>query len=91
MNFPKREGTLNYYDDPTHLDLPPDFELITEIFKDKGLRIVFSQRNYKPLILGFIGIFTNFISFFTKKVYVGLWERWGFESIIIAEKPKDKL
>ena len=90
MYFPKREGTLNYYDDPTHLDSPPDFEKIIKIFKDKGLKIIFSKRNYKPLVLNFIGIFTNLISFFTKRVHLGLWERWGFESIIIAEKPNHK-
>ena len=33
LNFPKRLGCLNYYDDPTHKDLPPDFNLILEIMK----------------------------------------------------------
>lgn len=86
VNFPRRVGSLNYYDDSTHKGLPPNFELILDIMREKGLRIVYSQSSYKPFILNLIGTFTNLISFFTKKVYLGVWEKWGFESIIIAEK-----
>jgi len=85
INFPKRIVALNYYDDPTHKDLPPNFELILEILREKGLRIVYSQRSYKPFLLNMIGNFTYLISFFTKKIHLGVWEKWGFESIIIAE------
>ena len=85
INFPKRIVALNYYDDPTHKDLPPNFELILEILREKGLRIVYSQRSYKPFLLNLIGNFTYLISFFTKKIHLGVWEKWGFESIIIAE------
>ena len=88
INFPKRIGCLNYYDDPTHKDLPPDFDLILEILKDKKLKVIFSKTSYKPFLLRCIGIFSYFISNFTKKVYVGMYEVWGFESIIIAENQK---
>ena len=88
INFPKRIGCLNYYDDPTHKDLPPDFDLILEILRDKKLKVIFSKTNYKPFLLSCIGIFSNFFSNFTKKVHVGMYEVWGFESIIIAENQK---
>ena len=88
INFPKRIGCLNYYDDPTHKDLPPDFDLILEILRDKNLRIVFSKKSYKPFLLSCIGIFSNLISYLTKRVYIGMYEIWGFESIIIAENQK---
>tara|TARA_A100001035_G_scaffold12535_1_gene8735 strand:+ start:67 stop:753 length:687 start_codon:yes stop_codon:yes gene_type:complete len=83
--FPQKIGCLNYYDDPTHKDLPPDFDLILEILKEKKLKVIFSKANYKPLLLSYIGIFSNLISFFTQKVHIGMYEIWGFESIIIAE------
>lgn len=86
INFPKRKGTLNYYDDLTHVGLPPDFNLVLEILKEKSLNIIFSARSYKPFLLNRIGYFTNLISIFTKNVLIGVWEWWGFESIIIAQK-----
>ena len=86
IKFPSRQGTLNYYDDPTHKDLPPDFNLIKETFHEKGLKIIFSSKNYKPLLLKLLGYLTEPLSNHYKKVYPGVWERWGFESIIIAEK-----
>ena len=86
INFPKRIGCLNYYDDSTHKDLPPDFDLILEILRCKKFKIIFSKKNYQPFILSFVGIFTNLISYITKKVHVGMYEKWGFESIIIAQK-----
>ena len=33
IKFPRRKGTLNYYDDLTHKDLPPDYNLILKIIK----------------------------------------------------------
>ena len=86
INFPKRKGTLNYYDDLTHKDLPPDFNLTLEIIKKNSLNIIFSTPNYRPFLLSFIGYLTNIISKYTKKIYIGMWEWWGFESIIIAQK-----
>ena len=88
INFPKRIGCLNYYDDPTHKDLPPDFDFVLKTLKDNNFKVIFSKKRYKPYILRCIGIFSNLISYFTKKVHIGMYENWGFESIIIAENPK---
>ena len=86
LNFPKRLGCLNYYDDPTHKDLPPDFNLILELMKKKSLKIIFCDSSYKPFFLNLIGNITEIFSAYTKKITYGVWEKWGFESIIIAEK-----
>ena len=37
LSFPSRIGTLNYYDDITHNNEPPDLENIIEILKKNGL------------------------------------------------------
>ena len=84
VNFRKGIG-LNYYHDPTHKDLPPDFQAIIQILRDKKLKIIFSKISYKPFLLHTIGFFTNLISYFTKNLHAGMYEYWGFESIIIAE------
>lgn len=86
INFPKRDGCLNYYDDPTHKDSPPNFDRVLEIMREKSLNILFSTRSYKPLLLNRFGYFANLVSNYTKKTSIGLWEWWGFESIIIAQK-----
>ena len=86
INLPKRKGTLNYYDDLTHKDSPPDYNLVLEIIKEKSMSILFSTPSYRPFLLTRIGYFTNILSKYTKKVHIGVWEWWGFESIIIAQK-----
>jgi len=84
--FPNRDGCLNYYDDSSHKDMPPDFNLVLEIMRGKSLNIIFSTRSYKPFFLNLVGHLTNLISAYTKKTTFGVWEKWGFESIIIAKK-----
>ena len=88
ISFPKRDGCLNYYDDPTHKDCPPNYNRVLEIIKNKSFNILFSTPSYKPFLLNRYGFFANLISYFTKKVSLGVWEWWGFESIIIAQKFK---
>ncbi len=86
IKFPKRNGCLNYFDDSTHKDYPPNYSSILKILKNNSLNILFSTQFYKPFLLNRIGFFTNIISYFTKNVLVGVWEWWGFESIIVAQK-----
>lgn len=84
--FPSRKGCLNYFDDPTHLGDPPDFEENIESLEKGGLDVIFQCKSYRPIILAFIGLVMEPISIVTKKVYPGTWALYGFESIIIAEK-----
>lgn len=86
INFPNKDGCLNYYDDITHKGLPPNYRMVIEIIKKKSFIILFSSKSYKPFILHIIGFFSNILSKYTKKTTFGLWEWWGFETIIIAQK-----
>jgi SAM-dependent methyltransferase len=36
VTFPSREGCLNYYDDPTHKSVPPEFGAIIDLLSRKG-------------------------------------------------------
>lgn len=88
VNFPNRSGTLNYYDDTTHKGLPPDFSNLLITLKENGLEIFYSTKNYKPMLLRIIGFLLEPLARVRNKVYVGTWEFYGFESIIIARKLK---
>jgi ubiquinone/menaquinone biosynthesis C-methylase UbiE len=86
IGFPRRSGTLNYYDDDTHQDSPPDFEAILEELKNNNFNVTFSAKYYKPFILRFIGFIMEPISMVTKRISIGTWDYYGFESIIHATK-----
>ncbi len=86
INFPKRGGTLNYYEDLTHKLSPPNFiEIVTSIKKEM-FEIEYAEKNYSPTILHLIGLACEPLSKLTNKNMLGTWEYYGFESIIIAKK-----
>lgn len=88
IGFPSRLGTLNYFDDPTHKGLPPDFKQIKRMLKSHGFRIVYARSSYKPLMLWTLGLAQERKSIFLGKILLGTWAFWGFESIIWAKKTK---
>lgn len=86
VNFPSRSGTLNYYDDETHNNCPPDLSNVIQILSDAGLIVSFKVARYQPPLLRLIGFLFEPISRLRKKVYMGTWELYGFETIIHAKK-----
>lgn len=88
VNFPSREGTLNYFDDDTHLDLPPRMNEILDILREAGLHAEFAAPRYRPMILAALGAISEPLSRRQRRVRVGTWELYGFEAIIWAQKPE---
>jgi SAM-dependent methyltransferase len=87
VNFPGfRNGCLNYYDDPTHKGVPPNFDRVIEKLKNNNMEIIFSNRSYKPFLLHLIGFFMERKSKREKITKIGTWAYWGFEAIIWARK-----
>ena len=86
INFPRRGGTLNYYDDPTHKLFPPNFNETLISIKKMGFRIIYAEKNYSPIILKLVGWAFEPLSKIRNKKMFGTWEKYGFESIIIAER-----
>lgn len=86
INFPKREGTLNYFDDSTHKLSPPNFMETLTLIKDKGFEIEYANKNYSPFVLRLIGLLCEPLSKFKNRNMIGTWEYYGFESIIIAKR-----
>jgi SAM-dependent methyltransferase len=86
VRFPKRGGTLNYYDDKTHKLSPPDFDALLLTLKDFDFEVIYANTRYKPKLLWLIGCILEPLSKFKNKNLLGTWEYYGFESIIIAKK-----
>jgi SAM-dependent methyltransferase len=87
VNFPgPRKGTLNYYDDKTHRDKPPEYEKIISKLKTNNMEILFASKSYKPFLLFLIGFFLEWKSRKDKEVKTWTWAYWGFETIIWAKK-----
>lgn len=84
--FPTRKGTLNYFDDATHKDLPPSFDHVIKTLKDGGFRIDFSRRRYQPLLSKVAGFLTEPLSRASGRISVGTWAFYGFETIITATR-----
>ncbi len=85
VNFPKRIGTLNFYDDSTHKNLIPYSSFIS-LLKDNGLEIIFSARRYRPWMLFVMGLLCEPICRMTHRLARGTWSLYGFETIIVARK-----
>lgn len=84
--FPNREGTLNFYDDSTHVNLFKYNELLKKIKSDNKMQIVYSRKRFFPIIDAFIGLCIEPISRIRNKVMLGTWSLYGFQTVIIAKK-----
>lgn len=86
INFPSRRGCLNFYDDHTHKDAPPDFGGVVSILVNQGLRVVYASTRYQSPLSWIVGIANEAASSEEQEVKDGTWALWGFETIIWAEK-----
>lgn len=86
-NFPKRSGTLNFFDDPTHQQVP-DFAAIKASLQANGMTIVIEQERSRPFVYAAAGLLLEPWSALTKQVdrQGAIWALWGFETIIWASK-----
>jgi hypothetical protein len=84
VNFPARGGTLNYYDDSTHVGSPPDFSDVSNRIIESGFEIEFAARNYRPLMDRFRGFLNEPKSRKQNRLMAGTWAYYGFEAVIWA-------
>lgn len=85
-NFPRGyTGTLNFFDDWTHREVP-NWKTIIQSLLDEGMEIIYSCKNYQPEYMKEIGRLNLEESKKQKRVLPGIWEYYGFESIIWARK-----
>jgi SAM-dependent methyltransferase len=89
IDFPNRAGTLNYYDDTSHKDIPPKYDEIIKNLKKRNMKIIFAPKSYKPIFLYFIGLLNENKFMKDKAEERGTGEYYGFETIIWAKKYRD--
>jgi len=85
--FPRRKGTLNFFDDPTHR-WRPDLAIILDTVRAEGFRIEFLAPRYRPLFFALIGLFLEPLSFILKRnmPWGSTWALYGFETVIWASR-----
>lgn len=86
VNFPKRIGTLNYFDDHTHQGSPPQFLDVIKMLKENKFVIIYAAQQEKPVLLYLLGLMLEPLSAYLKKVLPGTWQYYGFEAVIWAKK-----
>jgi hypothetical protein len=87
INFPKRKGTLNFYDDKTHQNIIP-YDFIIQTLKKSDFNIVFARKRYRLFFLFLTGLLYEPFSYLFKKVgcFGITWALYGFETIVITKK-----
>jgi 2-polyprenyl-3-methyl-5-hydroxy-6-metoxy-1,4-benzoquinol methylase len=86
VGFPPRRGSLNYYDDKSHKDKPPNYDKIIATLKKNNVQIIFAHKSYKPFFFYLLGFLQEWKSKKDKEVKRWTWAYWGFETIIWARK-----
>ncbi len=78
-------GTLNFYDDSTHREVPR-FNEVIECLNNNGMELLFSRREYKPLFYVILGLLNEPRSRWKNHTMKGTWALYGFETVIWAKK-----
>lgn len=85
VNFPHRPGTLNFYDDPTHITLIRT-EAVLERVRESGLVVLSAgvRRRARNLLRGLAAAAASpFLGGVTGPM---LWDLYGFEEIVVARR-----
>jgi SAM-dependent methyltransferase len=90
VSFPSRDGTLNYFDDPTHREAPPDVDMLLAMAGDHGFETRFLTRGNRPWLARLLGLLLEPVSKARRKVMRGTWELYGFEVIMILQRVRGR-
>ena len=85
LKFPKRKGTLNFYDDPTHQWVPQPATIISQL-QSEGCSLIKQTKRNRPVIGFLLGALTEPLSMISRRVFAYTWHFWGFETILIFKK-----
>ena len=85
VSMPSRDGTLNFYDDPTHVS-PPDYQRVLELLSSEGVGIDFAAERYRPPVYFLAGLLGEPLSRSRNRVNPGTWALYGFETVIWGTK-----
>lgn len=84
--------TFNYFDDPTHVDYPPDLGRILSELRSSGFEILFFSEAYRPILVQLLGPLLQWAGLLRNNSKTSNFFRlalYGFESIIVARRAVD--
>lgn len=85
VNFPERQGTLNFYQDKTHIWMPDPAALMNEM-RSCDLEIVRCQEPLRNPVEYVFGALLEPLSRWRRRLYFGTWAYWGFETVIVGRR-----
>ena len=88
LGLPSRLGTLNFFDDPTHVE-PPDYEMVLSTLENTGVSVEFAAERFRPRNWVTLGLLMEPLSRLRGKTMKGTWALYGFESVIWGVKKQD--
>ncbi|MBK6005768.1 methyltransferase domain-containing protein [Ramlibacter ginsenosidimutans] len=90
VRFPRRRGTLNFFDDNTHREVPSWSAVVSELIAS-GLQTDIACPRYRPFVLATMGLLLEPASWLAGRNLPGAtWALYGFESIIWGSQPMAK-
>jgi SAM-dependent methyltransferase len=83
VRFPKRVGSLNFFDDPTHKQVPR-WDAVVGTIRDRGVNLVYASRRHRPKVLAALGLVLEPLSWVLgRSMPAGAtWALYGFESVV---------
>jgi len=85
LSFPNRKGTLNFFDDPTHVNVIEPSWLINYLIRKNFKINLFRLRN-RSIVPALIGLILEPFSILSGRVLPGTRDLYGIETILWAEK-----
>lgn len=85
VRFPRRRGSLNFFDDATHQAVPR-WDDVLETLRSCGVTLVYTSRRYRPKLLASVGLLLEPLgSLLGRNMPAGsTWALYGFESVVWA-------
>jgi SAM-dependent methyltransferase len=83
VGFPKRRGTLNFFDDGTHKEVP-GWNTVLDTLRMRGITLDFACRRYRPKLLASLGLALEPLGWLLgRNMPAGsTWALYGFETVI---------
>lgn len=87
VRFPRRRGTLNFFDDATHMTVPA-WESVLGTLRTRGVTLEYAGRRYRPWLLAGLGAALEPLGWLLRRNMPGgsTWALYGFESVIWAKR-----
>lgn len=84
VRFPKRRGSLNFFDDATHNKAPPVWKEVLDTLRAHGVSLLRAHRRYRPWVLAGVGLGLEPLAWILgRNMPAGsTWALYGFESVI---------